>query len=493
MNRNRRCYFVWKREMSVDKPIITKECFEQQLIKNLELMDIPCLLIDHLGKIIKSNQAYRTLSLYSEDQLSRVNMFTIFCKKFTSLEQFEQHLRAKKTNPLITWINHKNHLYTSRIQSIFIPHGPLYPAYAFIQFSNTSTPIHTLHSSFSDQLFSHSHLAFILLNEKAKVVKITEAAANILGGTAKDYMDQNILELFTSLPYDRHLVQKSFLEGVNVRNKAMAWNNGNLEYELLVDSFPILDENKKMLGVSVFIKDVTNIRSLENQIRRNDRLAMIGQIAAGTAHEIRNPLTSIKGFLQVLKTTLHNHGFIKEVDFAKIMLEEVERINYLVGEFLLLSQSRETKYEKISLQKLMNQFVSIIKNEALLKGIEFTHQDFSDLPMVVGDQKLLKQVFLNICKNAIEAMGDQGSLKVSHTLLKKERLISIDFEDTGPGIPPYVLDKIFDPFFTTKEEGTGLGLSVCQRIIHDMGGKIWVSSKGYTTIFHVQIPYDIAE
>jgi two-component system, sporulation sensor kinase E len=477
--------------MSMDKPILTKESFEQQLVKNLEFMDVPCLLIDHLGEIIKSNQAY--FSLFSDSQPSKKNAFSSLSKEFKSLAQFEQYFRNKETNPQLTWINHKKQLHTSKIQPIFIPYEQMYPAYAYIQFTTTYIPIHTLQSSFSEQLFSHSHLGFILLNEKAKVVKITEAAATILGGTAKDYIDQNILELFTSLPYDRQLVQKSFLEGVNVRNKAMSWNNGDLEFELLIDSFPIFDEHKKLIGVSVFIKDVTNIRSLENQIRRNDRLAMIGQIAAGTAHEIRNPLTSIKGFLQVLKTTLHNHEFIKEVDFANIMLEEVERINHLVGEFLLLSQSRETKYEEISLQKLMNQFVSIIKNEALLKGIQFTHQDFSGLPKVVGDQKLLKQVFLNICKNAIEAMGDQGKLKISHNLLKKERMISIDFEDTGPGIPPYVLDKIFDPFFTTKEEGTGLGLSVCQRIIHDMGGKIWVSSKGYTTIFHVQIPYDIEE
>lgn len=477
--------------MSVDKSMSTKEYFEHQLMENLELMESPCLLIDHLGKIVGSNQAFRSMSLYSKEQLSTKYMGRDICKDFTSLEQLEQYYRNKENNSELTWINDENELKTSKIQPVFIPYEQLYPAYAFIQFTMTFTAIYTLQSSFSEQLFSHSHLALILLDEKAKVIKITEAAALILGGTAKQFINQNILELFASIPYDRQLVQKSFLEGVNVRNRAMSWNNGDLEYELLIDSFPILNQQKELLGVSVFIKDVTNIRSLENQIRRNDRLAMIGQIAAGTAHEIRNPLTSIKGFLQVLKTTLHNNGFIKEVEFTMIMLEEVERINHLVGEFLLLSRSRETKYESICLEILMEQFVPIIKNEALFKGIEFTHQDFSGLPMVVGDQKMLKQVFLNISKNAIEAMGDQGKLSVSHQILKKERMISIDFEDTGPGIPPYVLDKIFDPFFTTKEEGTGLGLSVCQRIIHDMGGKIWVSSKGYKTIFHIQIPYDM--
>jgi two-component system, sporulation sensor kinase E len=475
--------------MTMGESMYRKIGLEQQLMKNVTIIDSPCLLLHYSGRIVESNSAFLDLAMYSKEELRDKNMFTDIIKGISDLKELAQQYKAWKSNFQLTWLDKKDQLQQSTIQPVFIPDETSDLAYAIIQFNMTSSSTQTLQTYFSDQLFSHSHLGLILLNDQAKVVKITEAAASILGGTQENYIDQNILQLFTQIPYDRQLVQKSFFEGVSVRNKAMAWNNGNIEYEILVDSFPIFNPQNQLLGVSVFIKDVTSLRSLENQIRRNDRLAMIGQIAAGTAHEIRNPLTSIKGFLQVLKTTLNEQKLIKEVEFTDIMLEEIERINHLVGEFLMLSRSRDTKYDKISLNHLMKQFIPIVKNEALLKGIDVHVKSFAEAPVVLGDNELLKQVFLNICKNAIEAMGNQGDLRIAYRLIAQEKMISIDFEDTGPGIPPYVLDKIFDPFFTTKEEGTGLGLSVCQRIIHDMSGKIRVSSKGYRTKFHVQIPY----
>jgi two-component system, sporulation sensor kinase E len=475
--------------MNMGKSTYGIDCLEQQLMQNVAIMDIPCLLVHHSGRIVDSNSAFLALSMYKKEELKDQNILTKLSPSTSDLKHLEKQYHAKRSKLQFTWLDKEGESHHSYIQPVFFPDEMTYPAYAMIQFNIPSTATQTLQAYFSDQLFSHSHLGFILLDHQAKVVKITEVAANILGGNQEDYIDQNILTLFAQLPYDRQLVQKSFFEGVSVRNKAMSWNIGNIEYEILVDSFPIFNSQDQLLGVSVFIKDVTNLRSLENQIRRNDRLAMIGQIAAGTAHEIRNPLTSIKGFLQVVKKTLNEHELIKEIDFTNIMLEEVERINHLVGEFLLLSRSRDTKYDKICLNQLMKQFLPIVQNEALLKGIDIHYEAFTKAPEVLGAKELLKQVFLNICKNAIEAMGDRGDLKISYQLLVQEKMISIDFEDSGPGIPPYVLDKIFDPFFTTKEEGTGLGLSVCQRIIHDMGGKIWVSSKGFGTIFHIQIPY----
>ncbi|MDQ0340608.1 PAS domain S-box-containing protein [Caldalkalibacillus uzonensis] len=346
-----------------------------------------------------------------------------------------------------------------------------------------------LHALFSEQIFNNAHIGLILLNEQGHIVSITKAAAKIMGDDPEVFIGQNIFHLFKNIPEGRQLISKRVFEGVTIRNQAMTWHNGQCYYEILVDSFPLIDEAGHQQGAYIFIKDVTNLRSLENQIHRNERLAMIGQMAAGTAHEIRNPLTSIRGFLQILNKTLKERNMMREVEYTNIMLDEIDRINHLVGEFLLLSKSRETRYEKIDLALLMKQFLPIIQNEALLHGIEVQTKDFDNLPPIVGDKELLKQVFLNICKNAIEAMGNQGRLTLSHHFLPEEQMISINIKDTGPGIPPYVIDKIFEPFFTTKEEGTGLGLSVCQRIIHDMGGKIRVSSKGYGTTFHICIPY----
>jgi nitrogen-specific signal transduction histidine kinase len=234
---------------------------------------------------------------------------------------------------------------------------------------------------------------------------------------------------------------------------------------------------------------VSNLRSLEEQVQRSDRLAMIGQIAAGTAHEIRNPLTSIKGFLQILKNSLSEKGMDKELSYTEIMLDEINRINGLVSEFLLLSKPKDTVFYKVNISTVINEILPIIRNEAILHNVTVEYESKPSLPEIVADRELLKQVFLNICKNGIEAMGEGGTLTIREKVDREEGRVCVDIHDTGPGIPAFLIDKIFDPFFTTKEEGIGLGLSVCQRIIHDMGGVIRVKSKGFGTTFTISIPF----
>ncbi|MEV3122413.1 ATP-binding protein [Paenibacillus larvae] len=216
---------------------------------------------------------------------------------------------------------------------------------------------------------------------------------------------------------------------------------------------------------------------------------MIGQIAAGTAHEIRNPLTSIKGFLQMLNKSFTEQGMCKEKGFTDIMLAEIDRVNDLVNEFLLLSKPKHVVYKPVDLPSVIKGLLPIINNEAILHDVQLVYEPAISLPPVIADQELLKQVFLNICKNGIEAMANGGKLMIIEKVNIDEKRVNIEIRDNGPGIPVFVLDKIFDPFFTTKEQGTGLGLSVCQQIVHDMGGHIRVSSKGFGTTFTVSLPY----
>lgn len=179
----------------------------------------------------------------------------------------------------------------------------------------------------------------------------------------------------------------------------------------------------------------------------------------------------------------------RESGYTDVMLSEIKRINELVNEFLLLSKPKHVSFEAIDLSQVLKDILPIINNEALLHGITVEYEALYGLPHVIADKEPLKQVFINICKNGIEAMGDAGRLTIIERVDKEERKVNIDIRDTGPGIPLFVIDKIFDPFFTTKAEGTGLGLSVCQRIVHDVGGNIRVSSKGFGTTFTVSIPY----
>src|SRR5690606_13066994 len=185
-----------------------------------------------------------------------------------------------------------------------------------------------------------------------------------------------------------------------------SWTNDRERYELLLDTSLLRDEAGQVVGAYVIFKDVTNLRSLEQQVQRSDQLAMIGQIAAGTAHEIRNPLTSIKGFLQVLNRTFEQGGMEKERGYTELMLSEIDRINELVNEFLLLSKPKHVSYVKIDLSSVIRDILPIINNQAVLHNVTIHYQSVYQLPKVVADRELLKQVFINLCKNGIEAMAE---------------------------------------------------------------------------------------
>lgn len=346
----------------------------------------------------------------------------------------------------------------------------------------------SLLQQFADTLMKDINLGVLLVDTSFRLIDISDMACRVLGFERDGIIGVSMDEVFAEVPMEHQLVQRSLLDGVVVRNHAVSWMNNSERYELLLDSNLLKDHNGRIVGAYVIFKDVTNLRSLEEQVQRSDRLAMIGQIAAGTAHEIRNPLTSIKGFMQVLKNTFIERQMDKEQSYTDIMLTEIDRINELVSEFLLLSKRKNVTYDNIDVPSVMKEILPIIINEALLHGVTVHYETSHSSSRVVADRELLKQVFLNICKNGIEAMGEGGTLTISERVDVEEQKLNVDIHDTGPGIPTFLIDKIFDPFFTTKETGTGLGLSVCQRIVHDMGGSIRVSSKGFGTTFTVGIP-----
>jgi len=270
------------------------------------------------------------------------------------------------------------------------------------------------------------------------------------------------------------------------RDFVMTWEvNGRIRH-VLIDSFAKRDERRQCTGIYVFMKDLGNFTALEQQMQRSDKLATVGKIAAGIAHEIRNPLTTLKGFLQMMDGRFREREMAVELQYTDVMLKEIERVNSLVGELLLLSKPHKVEKSLCSIPALLSELNPLLQSQALLHGIDYV-QDIQDVPPVVVDTALLKQVVLNLVKNALEAM-DNGGGALGITVHVAEDWLYIDVSDTGPGIPYYQMDKIFDAFFTTKEKGTGLGLPICQRIIADHGGEIRVSSKGFGATFSILLP-----
>jgi signal transduction histidine kinase len=361
--------------------------------------------------------------------------------------------------------------------------------YALLLYETAQEEEAGLLRQFSGSFVKDVNLGVMLIDHQFRLVDISDMACSILGIERDKSLYRPLEEVFQSVPKEHQLVQRNVLDGVVVRNHAISWTNNRERYELLMDTNLFRDPQGNVIGAYVIFKDVTNLRSLEQQVQRSDRLAMIGQIAAGTAHEIRNPLTSIKGFLQVLNRTFSQNGMEKEQGYTDLMLAEIDRINELVNEFLLLSKPKDVTFDRVDVSSVIRDILPIINNQAVLHNVTIKYQSVYQIPKVVADRELLKQVFINLCKNGIEAMVEGGTLTIIERVDYREKKVLVEIQDAGPGIPAFLIDKIFDPFFTTKDNGTGLGLSVCQRIIHDIGGNIRVSSKGYGTTFTVSLPF----
>ncbi|MFC5795314.1 ATP-binding protein [Thalassorhabdus alkalitolerans] len=204
---------------------------------------------------------------------------------------------------------------------------------------------------------------------------------------------------------------------------------------------------------------------IEDKMKLLDKQAMVGKLAAGLAHEIRNPMQTIKGFIELLfadnKEMAHYH---------EIVIEELNRLNKLVSDFLLTTQPSAPKKEKISPYELLRQTMYFMESEFHLHNIEFNLLAGNEPPSIYLDPSQMKQVFLNIFKNSIEAIEENG--KVDIELTADINWVTVFVKDNGRGIPLSLVNKIGDPFFSTKEEGTGLGLSICKTIIKEHQGSL---------------------
>lgn len=273
------------------------------------------------------------------------------------------------------------------------------------------------------------------------------------------------------------------------RNHVLALPRSGKVRTFLVDSYLLRDEVGHSVGMCLFFKDIGNVVSLDQQWCEHEKLSTLGKVAAGVAHEIRNPLTSIKGFLQMMRHELESHGMNKEFNYTSVMLREIERVDELVGELLLLSKPRELRLEQLDVGELAQEMESMLAGEAQQHQVEMTF-DLTPVPTIYADRVCMKQVLFNLVKNGIEALDEAGGGRLSITTeyVAEERQVRLHVTDTGPGIPHYLMDRIFDAFFTTKEKGMGLGLPICQRLVNDVGGQIKVKSKGYGTTFTVLLP-----
>jgi two-component system sensor histidine kinase PilS (NtrC family) len=254
------------------------------------------------------------------------------------------------------------------------------------------------------------------------------------------------------------------------------------------------DSSDQEIGSILIFQDLTKLREMEEDLKRADRLAAIGKMAAGIAHEIRNPLASISGSIEILKDELGNTGPNKQL--MGIILREVGRLNSLIEDFLLFARPISPGKEKIHLNQLVKEILKMFANSPDFNPQIRLETRYRDDLFIQGDPHQIRQVFWNLFINAAQAMPKGGELLVelskdssSLPFSKGQVNGEISVSDTGVGIGEDEIGKIFDPFFTTKERGTGLGLSIVHSILESYGGKIKVQSqKGSGSVFSVHLP-----
>lgn len=311
---------------------------------------------------------------------------------------------------------------------------------------------------------------------KGRILTFNRAAENITGLGRKIVFNRKINEIF---PFIAQGINIERIEGVISHQK-----EGNRIISLTLSELrDIAEKNKGFIGI---FQDITQFKEMEAEIKQKEKWAAIGELSANIAHEIRNPLASLKGSVEILRENIVTEEHKKRL--TEIALKEMDRLNNIISDFLTYSTPRPAEFHTFDLNLMLDDTLELLAHTASGRNSPTIIKNFNAPLFVNADHQKLRQVFWNLGMNAIEAMPSGGELSVNSR--KNNNFVEVTFRDTGSGIPRENLEKIFYPFFTTKDEGTGLGLAIAYRIIEEHNGKINITSNNSGTTFKVIIPDD---
>lgn len=338
----------------------------------------------------------------------------------------------------------------------------------------------------------------LVLDPEGFITFMNPAAEELTGVSLRIVQGMSFPAVFKGEEILQEMVAKTSESGMTISDhENIVLYRGGHPAPVSATTSPLMLASGEKTGTILLMRDLTNIRELEEAVRTADRLASLGTLAAGLAHEIKNPLGGIKGAAQLLEKELPPDSEL--LDYTRIMIKETQRVNRIVEELLALTTPRKLELSKVNLHEVLGDIITLQKSSRGDRDISFLQMFDPSIPTILADEQQLTQLFLNLAKNAVEAVGENGQIRVSsrivsdYTLTKKgerrQRMVAVEIADDGPGMSREQLDQLFTPFFTTKSRGTGLGLAICHKIVTEHRGMIKVASeKGKGTAFTVMLP-----
>jgi two-component system sensor histidine kinase PilS (NtrC family) len=322
----------------------------------------------------------------------------------------------------------------------------------------------------------------ITLDGQGRVILFNPAAEDIFNIYADEVIGQKVTDVFPFLEgYFEKIDEEASHWGTKnppgfIDMRYSGRNDKELSLRFFISPLKIPDGDQK--GHILFFQDITEMRRIEEEIKKVEGLALIGELAAGIAHEIRNPMASISGSIQMLKESLEGDEINKRL--TNIILREINRLNNLINDFLLFARPRPFSQRGFDLNRLITESLELFKNSGKWNDQIEVETFMNGSITVVSDPEQIKQVLWNIFLNAAEAMPEKGTLKVSTEIVKEDaiyesgkEMVRIRVRDTGEGFTKKALSNIFTPFFTTKEGGSGLGLAIVKRIVEGLKGSVY--------------------
>ena len=323
-----------------------------------------------------------------------------------------------------------------------------------------------------------------------RIYTFNAAAEEITGHRAESLRGQHVSILFGQIDDHAAAAIGSIGDGrQNPRFEADCLTPEGLRLRLGYSISPLQDERGQTTGLVITFQDLTQVRALEETRRRQERLAAVGRIAAGIAHEIRNPLAAMRGSIQVLSSEAN--GDPAQAELMEIVLRESDRLNRIITDFLTYARPRQVELAETDLREPLRETFTLLRHSPETRADHVIEADFPEEPVrAAADAAALRQVFWNLARNALQAMPAGGTLRAELSRTEEGR-VRVCFADTGDGMTPEQVERLFEPFSSSRAGGTGLGLSIAYQIVRDHGGTINVRSReGAGTTIIIELPSD---